>query len=138
MSTDAWKFVHALASEAEWATGLREIFDYRDLGVKSATGGDYVAHVIRHNGKEQSDAVQQWHVHDCHFQLVYVLNGWATFDYEGQGRRTIRKGDCILQVPGIKHREVACSQDMELLEIVSPANFETRIVEAPEGTEAGQ
>jgi hypothetical protein len=32
----------------------------------------------------------------------------------------------------IKHREIACSEDFEVLEIVSPANFQTRIVEAPE------
>ncbi len=61
-----------------------------------------------------------------------VLNGWATFDYEGQGVHTIRKGDAILQPPMIKHREIACSDDFEVLEIVSPANFETKIVDPPE------
>jgi hypothetical protein len=34
-------------------------------------------------------------------------------------------------VPLLKHREVECSDDLELLEIVSPANFETRVVDAP-------
>ena len=131
MTDKDWSFVHSEGSAAAWVPGLRAMFDYRDLGVKAGTGGDYVAHVIRANGRKEADTVQQWHVHDCTFQLVYVLNGWATFDYEGEGRRTIRKGDCILQVPGIKHREVACSDDLELLEIVSPANFETRVVEPP-------
>jgi hypothetical protein len=63
--------------------------------------------------------------------MVYVMNGWATFEYAGHGQRTIRKGDCINQIPGIAHREIACSEDFEVLEIVSPANFKTRIVEAP-------
>jgi hypothetical protein len=45
--------------------------------------------------------------------------------------RTIRKGDCILQPPMLKHREIECSDDLELLEIVSPANFPTHIVEGP-------
>ena len=71
-------------------------------------------------------------MHDCTFQLVFVLNGWATFEYEGQGQRTTRTGDCILQTPGIKHREIACSDDFEVLEIVSPANFTTCVVEAPQ------
>jgi quercetin dioxygenase-like cupin family protein len=75
--------------------------------------------------------VQHWHVHDCDFQFVYVLNGWAKFEYAGQGVRTIRKGDCINQRPGIPHREIECSEDFEVLEIVSPANFATRIVDAP-------
>ena len=126
-----WNFVHNLAAEASWTPGLREIFDYRDLGIKEGTQGDYVAHIIRANGKKMKDEVQQWHMHDCTFQFVLVLNGWATFEYEGQGVHTIRKGDCINQVPGIKHREIACSEDFEVLEIVAPANFETRIVDPP-------
>ena len=80
--------------------------------------------------------MQQWHIHECTFQLVYVLNGWATFEYEGQGQRTIAKGDCILQTPMIKHREIACSEDFEVLEIVAPADFKTRVVEAPKAQAA--
>jgi mannose-6-phosphate isomerase-like protein (cupin superfamily) len=133
MTDKPWSFVHSLASEAAWTPGLREIFEYRDLGIKAGTNGDYVAHLIRHNGKKTKDEVQQWHVHDCAFQLVYVVNGWAIFEYEGQGERTIRAGDCILQTPGIRHREIACSDDFEVLEIVSPANFATRVVDAPQG-----
>ena len=129
--TAKWTFNIAEAEKANWTPGLREIFEYRDLGIKGGTAGDYVAHVIRHNGKQMKDEVQQWHVHDCTFQFVYVLNGWAKFEYAGQGVRTIRKGDCINQVPGIPHREIACSEDFEVLEIVSPANFATRIVDAP-------
>ena len=71
-------------------------------------------------------------MHDCDFQMVYVLNGWATFEYEGQGQRTIKKGDAVLQTPMIKHREIACSDDFEILEIVSPADFATRLVDLPQ------
>ncbi len=131
LSGKRWDFVHSLASEAKWTPGLREIFEYRDLGVKHGTRGDYVAHLIRHNGKKVKDQVQQWHVHDCTFQFVYVLNGSATFEYEGRGRHTLRKGDMILQTPGIAHREIECSEDFEMLEIVAPADFATRTVEAP-------
>jgi mannose-6-phosphate isomerase-like protein (cupin superfamily) len=129
--TKPWKFVHDVAESARWTPGLREIFEYRDLGIKAATDGDYVAHLIRHNGKKTRDEVQEWHVHDCNFQFVLVLNGWATFEYEGQGVKTIRKGDCIHQTPGIRHREIACSDVFEILEIVSPADFQTRVVEGP-------
>lgn len=139
MSDKQWDFVHNLASEAEWTEGLREIFEYRDLGIKAATGGDYIAHIIRANGKKQKDEVQHWHAHDCTFQLVLVLNGWATFEYAGQGVHTIRKGDCILQPPQIPHKEIECSSDFEVLEVVAPANFKTRIVDAPESaTEAAE
>ena len=131
MSDQPWKFVHNESKDATWTPGLREIFEYRDLGWKDSTNGDYVAHIVKHNGKKVADQVQQWHVHDCTFQFVYVLNGWAKFEYAGQGVRTIKKGDCINQIPGIPHREIACSEDFEVLEIVSPANFATRVVEGP-------
>ena len=134
--TSHWGFVHDLAEKAEWTQGLREIFEYRDLGITAGTKGDYVAHVIRHNGKKVESGVQQWHIHECDFQLVYVLNGWAEFEYAGQGVKRIEKGDCILQTPMIPHREIACSEDFEVLEVVSPANFATKIVEAPEGAAA--
>ena len=124
-----WEFTHNRADEAEWMPGLREIFEYRDLGIKVATKGDYVAHVIRANGKTIPDEVHQWHLHHCDFQFVMVLNGWAEFEYEGEGLHRIEKGDVINQRPGIKHREIACSKDFEVLEIVSPANFETEIID---------
>ena len=130
---DTWKFVHSKGEDADWEPGLREIFDYRDLGVKNGTNGDYIAHIIKANGKKQSDQVQEWHLHECTFQFVLVLNGWASFEYEGEGVHTIRKGDAINQRPWIAHREIECSPDFEVLEIVAPADFETRIVEAPEG-----
>lgn len=128
--TKDWKFTHNRAADAEWTPGLREIFDYRDLGIKDSTNGDYVAHVIRANGKHEVDAVQEWHVHHCEFQFVMVLNGWAEFEYEGEGIHRIKKGDVVNQRPGIRHREITCSDDFEVLEIVSPANFKTEIVGA--------
>ncbi len=131
-----WTFVHNTAEDAEWTPGLRDIFEYRDLAIKDGTNGDFVAHVIRHNGNDAPDGVQQWHIHECDFQMVYVLNGWATFEYEGQGEHTIRKGDCILQTPMIRHREIKCSSDFEVLEIVSPADFKTKLVDAPDAVAA--
>ncbi len=126
-----WDYVHNVASEADWTPGLREIFEYRDLGIKDGTNGDYIAHIVKANGKKSKDEVQHWHIHECKFQFVYVLEGWARFEYEGQGVRKIQKGDCILQTPMIKHREIDCSEDFQVLEIVSPADFATTIVDAP-------
>jgi mannose-6-phosphate isomerase-like protein (cupin superfamily) len=122
-----WNFVHHVAADAKWTPGLRDIFEYRDLGIAEGTKGDYVAHVIRHNGRKVKDEVHQWHSHTCKFQMVYILEGWVKFEYEGQGVKTLKKGDNILQVPGIKHREIECSEDLEMLEIVSPADFKTTL-----------
>ena len=126
-----WNFIHNIAKDAEWKPGLRDIFNYRDLGIKDGTNGDYIAHIIKANGKELKDEVKEWHMHECDFQFVLVLNGWATFEYEGEGIKTIRKGDAINQRPGIVHREIDCSPDFEVLEIVAPADFKTKIVHNP-------
>ncbi|WP_244271944.1 hypothetical protein [Pseudovibrio denitrificans] len=66
-----------------------------------------------------------------------MLKGWARFEYEGHGIRTVRPGDCVVQPAGIRHREIEHSEDFELIEVVSPANFGTRAEdEEVEATEA--
>ena len=109
--------------------GLRAFFEYRDLGIEEATKGKFGAHVIRAvPGMESPGA---WHSHDLDFQMVYVTKGWVVFEYEGQGEHLMRAGSCALQPPGIVHREVRHSDDMELIEIISPAAFDTKDESAP-------
>jgi mannose-6-phosphate isomerase-like protein (cupin superfamily) len=104
--------------------GLRGYFEYRDLGVARASRGRTVAHVIRaRRGKAPKG---EWHYHDCAVQFVYVLKGWARFEYEGIGTVTMRAGTCFTQPPRIRHRELAHSKDLEMLEVVSPAGFRTK------------
>jgi uncharacterized RmlC-like cupin family protein len=103
--------------------GLRPYFEYRDLGIKGSTEGLAVAHVIR--AREGTNATGQWHHHNLQLQIVYVLKGWAVFEYEGHGEHKLVAGTCVHQPPGIRHREIAHSEDLELLEIVLPADFET-------------
>ena len=105
--------------------GLRSFFEYRDLGIKSATGGKFVAHVIRAVPGKHTEP--QWHTHNLKFQMVYILKGWVKFEYEEEGEITLREGSSVLQPPGIKHREVSPSDDLGLLEICSPAEFETNL-----------
>jgi hypothetical protein len=38
----------------------------------------------------------------------------------------------------IRHREIACSDDFEVLEIVSPANFATKVVDPPADAQAAE
>jgi quercetin dioxygenase-like cupin family protein len=103
--------------------GLRAFFEYRDLGIAAATGGQVQAHVIRARpgDKHRDDG----HYHTLDFQMVYVLKGWVRFEYEGTGEVLLRPGSCVYQPPGIRHREIDHSDDLELLEITMPAEFET-------------
>ncbi|HWQ38839.1 MAG TPA: cupin domain-containing protein [Burkholderiales bacterium] len=105
------------------ADGLRPFFEYRDLGIRAATGGKVLAHVIR--AKPGALARPQKHHHAVDFQMVYVLKGWIEFEYEGAGRHRLTAGTCVHQPPGIRHTELGHSDDLELIEIVMPADFAT-------------
>ncbi|WP_299959986.1 cupin domain-containing protein [uncultured Roseobacter sp.] len=124
----AFTITHADDGKFEGA-GLRPFFEYRDLGIKEATQGKFGAHIIRAVPGMESPAT--WHSHDLAFQMVYVTQGWVVFEYEGTGEHVLRAGSCVLQPPGIKHREVRHSDDLELLEVISPADFDTRDEDAP-------
>jgi mannose-6-phosphate isomerase-like protein (cupin superfamily) len=103
--------------------GLRSYFEYRDLGIKRATRGAVVAHVIRARPGKAPHG--EWHAHDCKVQFVYVLKGWVLFEYEGVGKVKMKAGSCFYQPPKILHRELAHSRDLEMIEVVSPAKFRT-------------
>lgn len=103
--------------------GLRGYFEYRDLGIKRASADKVVAHVIRaRSGKAPHG---DWHAHDVDLQFVYVLKGWVKMQYEGGKPIVMKAGTCFVQPPRIRHRELAHSQDCEMLEIVAPADFKT-------------
>ncbi|WP_439578713.1 cupin domain-containing protein [Elioraea sp.] len=117
------------AGDAPFTSGLRAFFAYRDLGIRHVTGGRVAAHVIRAVPGAGSHPV--WHTHALDFQMVYVLKGWVRFEYEGVGEVLLKQGSMVHQPPGIRHREVAHSEDLELLEITLPAEFRTEAVEGP-------
>jgi mannose-6-phosphate isomerase-like protein (cupin superfamily) len=107
------------------ADGLRSYALYRDLGVKDATHGMAIAHVIRMVGPCDPKVVSKLHTHEADFQMIYVLKGSMTGEYEGHGVHTLTEGDCWLQPKNIKHKVLDYSDDCELLEIVMPADFAT-------------
>ena len=120
------RFAVSHAANTPFERGLRAFFEYRDLGIEDATGGDVVAHVIR--AVPGAPFTGQAHLHRTTFQLVYVLKGWIEFQYEGQGVVRLEAGSCVHQPPGIRHREIAHSDDVEMLEIVMPGDFGTEEV----------
>jgi quercetin dioxygenase-like cupin family protein len=108
--------------------GLRDFFVYRDLGVAAATHGTVIAHIAKAN--MPPDNGTGWHYHVAEFQIVIMLKGWARFMY-GETPTLVSAGDCVHQKPGIVHYLFDYSPDMEYLEIVGPADFESIAVNGP-------
>ena len=107
------------------ADGLRAYAHYRDLGIADASGGLARAHVIRLLGPCNPDEVSKLHYHDVEFQMVYVLKGWVKTFMEGVGETMMQQGSSWTQPPRIRHMILDYSDDVELLEVILPADFET-------------
>jgi hypothetical protein len=107
------------------ADGLRAYAQYRDLGIADATNGLARAHVIRLIGPCNPAEVSKLHFHDVDFQMVYVLKGWVKTYMEGQGETLMQQGSSWTQPPRMKHLIMDYSDDVELLEVILPADFKT-------------
>jgi mannose-6-phosphate isomerase-like protein (cupin superfamily) len=107
------------------ADGLRAYAKYRDLGIADASNGLARAHVIRLTGPCNPAEVSKLHFHDVEFQMVYVLKGWVKTYMEGQGETLMKEGSAWTQPPRIKHLILDYSDDVELLEVILPAEFKT-------------
>ncbi len=119
------KFTFSHHREEDFDQGLRTYAKYRDLGIAPATGGMVQAHVIRMLPPFRPEEVSKPHYHDVEFQMIYVLKGWMTTEFEAEGTHTFHAGSCWIQPPKIKHTVLGYSDDCELLEIILPAEFET-------------
>ncbi|WP_426419094.1 cupin domain-containing protein [Bradyrhizobium genosp. A] len=107
------------------ADGLRAYAKYRDLGIAAASHGLAQAHVIRLQGPCDPAEVSKLHFHDVDFQMVYVLKGWVKTYMDGQGETLMKEGSAWTQPPKIKHMILDYSDDVELLEVILPAEFKT-------------
>lgn len=113
------------AKDAHWnKDGLRPYFAYRDLGIKDATGGKVLAHVIR--ADQSCEGPMGYHSHALDFQMVYMLRGWARLYFEDIGEIRVEAGDAWYQPPGIKHEVLEYSDDFEVIELTMPSDFATQ------------
>lgn len=119
-----YQFVVNRAEDAEYVTdGLREEFVYRDLEVADATGGQLHAHIIR--AKHLEGGHNGMHRHIVDWQFAMILKGWVSFYYEPHGLIRYEAGDSLF-VPGRTLHELRdYSEDLEILEVTSPAIYDT-------------
>lgn len=107
---------------ARWGEG-RAGMRYRDL-LPERQGGRFIASHIRiEAGGPVPDYV---HYHHVRFQMIFCRKGWVRVVYEDQGPPfELHAGDCVLQPPRIRHRVLASSPGLEVIELASPAQHDT-------------
>ena len=108
------------------ADGLRTYAHYRDLGVKDATRGMALAHVIRFVGKCDPKVVSKKHTARVRLPDDLRAQGHRSKPRsKGHGIHTMNAGDSWLQPQSIVHKVLDYSDGCEVLEIVLPADFKT-------------
>tara|TARA_B100000035_G_scaffold96943_1_gene82241 strand:+ start:1163 stop:2266 length:1104 start_codon:yes stop_codon:yes gene_type:complete len=108
-------------SDTQWVQG-RAGMSYRSL-----TGNHNEISVASQIRIEGSGKVADWvHYHDVSFQTLFCINGSAKLVYEDQGEPFMfKEGDCILQPPGIRHQVLESFDDLEVIEVTTPADHAT-------------
>ena len=131
--------VHVTNKTAPSVPGRRSFFTYRDLGVTDATQGAMRAQITEAvTGMTEPTG---WHYHVCEAQLVYILKGWVDLEFETGEEIRVQAGESLF-IPGglrhnelstsvwnkfqrqrgLRHNELSTSDDLELLEISTPAD----------------
>jgi quercetin dioxygenase-like cupin family protein len=116
------KFVLSRLADAHWGEG-RASMRYRDL-IPDRQGGRFIAsHIQIPTAGPVPDDV---HYHAVRLQLIYCYRGWVRVVYEDQGPPfVLEAGDCVLQVPRIRHRVLESSAGLEVIELSCPGEHET-------------
>ena len=120
---------YATRETAPLVPGRREFFEYRDLGVKVSSKGHMRAQVT--TAKTGMTQPTGWHWHVCESQFVYALKGWVDLEFEDGSTIRVKAGESIYIPGGLKHNEIATSDDFEILEVSVPADMGTEACDPP-------
>lgn len=118
------RFCHHKLKEAIWKPWRIDGFEYRDTGINNATKGIasvQVARVIRTNAKSQQIS------HDTDILFTFVMQGEMELIADGYGSQILQKGDAYVVPPHLKFRISNFTENLELLEVSLPGNFETNV-----------
>jgi quercetin dioxygenase-like cupin family protein/catechol 2,3-dioxygenase-like lactoylglutathione lyase family enzyme len=116
--------VRRLKDNSPWVIG-RAGMHYRDL-IPGRLGGSIIASHIRI--PDAGPVPDMVHYHTVGFQLIFCYHGWVELVYEDQGPPFLLKaGDCVIQPPQIRHRVLAASENLQVVEIGVPAEHVTTV-----------
>ena len=118
------RFCRSQAADAVWTPWRLPGLVARETGIGQATAGVASVQVARPAapGSAGGGAVTS---HSADILFAFVLAGSVTLHGEGQGAHALGEGDAYVIPPHMKTALTGWSDDLELLEVALPADFET-------------
>jgi quercetin dioxygenase-like cupin family protein len=110
--------------------GPRAFMSYRDLDTRAMTGGRIHIHVVR--AEELPDEGITYHTHNMS-QWFVELKGWMDVLVEGQEPARLYPGDFVSLGAGTVHAVPRYSEGHTVLELCSPAEYNTVDAVAAQG-----
>jgi len=118
---DGQRFVHNVASQAEWGPFRIPGFTCRDTTINANTGGVAGVQVVR-----RGTGTPPWTIHDSDIHFTFVMDGAMTLEGEDKEPCRLEPGDAFVIPPGMRTRYSEPTEDLELLEVTLPGTFETQ------------
>ncbi len=98
-------------------------FEARDTTINTNTQGVASVMVVRPKG-----AAAPWARHDSDILFTFVMAGEMTLEGEGKAPYRLSPGDAFVIPPGFATHYCDTTDDLELLEVSLPGNFNTEVV----------
>ena len=115
-------FCRSEAAKAVWAPWRLPGFEARETGIGAATGGVASVRVARPAGTATAQVTSD---HNADILFAFVLSGTVTLHGEGEDAHALTEGDAFVIPPHFKTALTEASEDLQLLEVSLPADFET-------------
>lgn len=115
------KFCRHEAVKAIWQPWRLAGFQCRETGICEATGGVASVQVVRTVGGKTTPVTS----HTSEILFIFVMAGKMSLRAEGHNSYGLSAGDAFAIPPHFKMSLSECSEDLELLEVSLPGNFET-------------
>lgn len=114
-------FCRSEVEKAVWKPWRLQGFEARETGIGAATGGVASVQVARPVGPLDRQATS----HTSDILFTFVLSGSLTLHGSEQGAHPLSEGDAYVIPPDMRTALADCSEDLQLLEVSLPADFET-------------
>jgi quercetin dioxygenase-like cupin family protein len=117
------RFVRHVAAGARWQPWRADGFEFRDIGIATATDGLAGVRVVRPipSSAPPSTAPSS---HGAEFLFFFVLSGTTTLIADDHEDMDLAEGDSFVIPEELRHGLERCSPDLELLEVSLPAVFD--------------